>query len=499
MFSHGAATAEARHSSCHITIGIALQVSRALYDVMKHSRHHVTTGELWERRYQELLATPNHVWREEGEATLHAWLPGCLQQWPSVNLPAAVEVEVVCKQACACWSFNFSIPLQHRNIFSQPRFTALPLPSIADEADRYRAALLNTLLASFPKYLSHANVHVKALPLGNRSIIVPVKRSSPGGDAAAAAAARAQALYVVDLSALSPGEVHRRLAEDDSSFRCDDQNCACLAIALEVSKGRGCSWCIRCLHLGPNTLPYLPLQDAAIHAIRKVHSVYEATLRRELRLEQHKHRGLGWRGASFESPHQPPAPASTPQPGPHAEQHAHATPTQTGPGAGVPGGFPSSFAGGASPAASFAGGGGPPASSAAGGGPPARNEDAGGSSADMVFERTPLLQTAELKAAVRGSLDPSGGRQPCRVRLGGLHRPGAAAAEVTAAHDCRESRGDLVQSPIVVGGGKYLFLPEGVAPSSVSAVQVGWARATVLEGLRSGLCGSMILAQRRCP
>lgn len=112
----------------------------------------------------------------------------------------------------------------------QPSFGCL-----ADEADRYRHMLINTLLATFPKYLTPANLRVKALPAGNRNIIVAVKRGNPSGGGQRAAAG--DAVYIVDVTALSQEEVHRRLKESDSFFECDYQHCACLPIALEVRWG----------------------------------------------------------------------------------------------------------------------------------------------------------------------------------------------------------------------------------------------------------------------
>lgn len=106
--------------------------------------------------------------------------------------------------------------------------------SCADEVDRYRFALIQTLFASFPKYLSPANMKVKVLPAGNQSIIVAVLPRFPGSDRRADADG---ALYVVDLAALSLDEVHRRLQGSDAHFECDYQNCACLPIALEVRCG----------------------------------------------------------------------------------------------------------------------------------------------------------------------------------------------------------------------------------------------------------------------
>ncbi|KAL4424014.1 hypothetical protein ABPG75_001315 [Micractinium tetrahymenae] len=122
-----------------------------------------------------------------------------------------------------------------------------------DEADRYRCALIQTLLASFPKYLWSANLKVKVLPAGNQSIIVAVLPRCPRSGRRVEAEG---ALYVADLAALSLDEVHRRLQRSDPYFDCNFDHCACLPIALE---------------------------DAAIAAIAKAHSVSESRLRRELR------------------------------------------------------------------------------------------------------------------------------------------------------------------------------------------------------------------------
>lgn len=97
---------------------------------------------------------------------------------------------------------------------------------------------------------------VKALPFGNRNIIVALPpRPSPGSDGSGAAGrgggtraatraaggsgseAAAQAVcYIVDLTALSHAAVHARLQASDATFECS-RPCACLPIALEV-----CAW-----------------------------------------------------------------------------------------------------------------------------------------------------------------------------------------------------------------------------------------------------------------
>ena len=51
-----------------------------------------------------------------------------------------------------------------------------------------------------------------------------------------------EAVYIVDVTALSQEGVHRRLKESDPLFECDYKHCACLPIALEVRQGLvGCS------------------------------------------------------------------------------------------------------------------------------------------------------------------------------------------------------------------------------------------------------------------
>lgn len=102
---------------------------------------------------------------------------------------------------------------------------------------------------------------VKALPPGNRNIVVPLPpRPGPGSNGGAAAGrggggpatraaaraaggsgsgAAAQAVhYIVDLTALNHGAVHARLRASDASFGCSGA-CACLPIALEVP---GSAW-----------------------------------------------------------------------------------------------------------------------------------------------------------------------------------------------------------------------------------------------------------------
>ena len=118
-----------------------------------------------------------------------------------------------------------------------PSTSPLFCPFPTDEGDRYRRALLKDLLASFPKYLSAANLKVKALPAGNPSIVLAVLRRSHSGGTHGAGQG---AIYVVDLTALCPDQAHRRLKESDPYFEdCDLQDCACLPMALEVGAVAG--------------------------------------------------------------------------------------------------------------------------------------------------------------------------------------------------------------------------------------------------------------------
>lgn len=104
----------------------------------------------------------------------------------------------------------------------QPAPHSLPFAA-ADEADRYRRLLVETLLATFPKYLTPANLLVKALPPGNQNIVVVVRRSSPSGGRRRTRGAPAAEgpVFVVDLTALSLHDVHRRLRRSDPHFDCD--------------------------------------------------------------------------------------------------------------------------------------------------------------------------------------------------------------------------------------------------------------------------------------
>ncbi|PRW44629.1 Right handed beta helix region [Chlorella sorokiniana] len=114
-----------------------------------------------------------------------------------------------------------------------------------DAADSYRATLIRTLLATFPQHLTPANLRVKALPAGNRNIVVALQRGQPSGRQRAAAAQGP--MFIVDLTALSQEEVHRRLRESDPNFECDYQHCACLPIALEPV-ARAKHWFITTCH-----------------------------------------------------------------------------------------------------------------------------------------------------------------------------------------------------------------------------------------------------------
>lgn len=171
--------------------------------------------------------------------------------------------------------------------------------------------------------------------------------------------------------------------------------------------------------------PTTAVQDAAIVAIALVHrgSVTEAQLRRELRQAQHAHHGLGWTGASI---------------GPPGNQ---------------------------APAA--LGDGGERSQSGTAGG-----STAGGTNREQGYERLPVLNDADLAAAVRSSLDSAAG--PCSAQLprcGGAGGTVHVTLEVAA--DCRDGPGALVPSPIALSSGRRLFLPERVVPTSISQAQVG--------------------------
>ncbi|KAL4424013.1 hypothetical protein ABPG75_001314 [Micractinium tetrahymenae] len=107
------------------------------------------------------------------------------------------------------------------------------------------------------------------------------------------------------------------------------------------------------------------------------------------------------------------------------------------------------------------------------------------------YQRAELLGAADLDVAVRGSLDPGLGSEPRTVRLERPPRrapPAAAAAADLPLDDCCEHRQALVQA-MSLGGGQHLFLPEGVAPASISGEQVQRCRSllALLNGMHSSV------------
>lgn len=136
----------------HPPLGRTAQVSAPLFEVLKKSRHHLTPDQLWERRRQQLLAIPAHQWDEEG-ARAHALAAVSGSNSSGGGGPRPPNLCTGGTGACT--------PQPSLALFcgcSHARPCLLPRP--ADEADRYRRALVQALLASFPRYLSPDNMQV---------------------------------------------------------------------------------------------------------------------------------------------------------------------------------------------------------------------------------------------------------------------------------------------------------------------------------------------------
>lgn len=133
----------------HLPLGRTLQVSAPLYEVLKKSRHHLTPHQLWERRRQQLLALPAHQWQEGGALErARAAVSGRNSSGGGGLRPC---------NPCTRRRDAPAVPSSTAALRPLPRLLLRP----ADKADRYRRALVDALLASFPKYLTPDNLQVR--------------------------------------------------------------------------------------------------------------------------------------------------------------------------------------------------------------------------------------------------------------------------------------------------------------------------------------------------